>query len=232
MNKKVIITMALVLISSFGFTVEKITEKMIKHIYDDTKLWEYATSELKENGYVFSVKNLLEENDKTNYPWATRVNGGVDESILVFFLQPDPDLNGKWQKGIGIVNGFAKSEALYKANNRAQDIEIKLYRFGVTPLQSVIEHPKGWMMWSGLKLLEQTNVILSDEYLSTNIIYFSADLGKDYKINNPDETIFCYALILTVKSVYKGSKYNDLCISEIRFLTDDSGVNTNSAVTN
>lgn len=215
--------MVLVLNFSCGFSVEKITEKLIKHIYDDTKLWEYATSELKENGYVFSVKNLLEGNGKTNYPWATRVNGGIDESILIFFSQPNPDLNEKWLKGIGIVNGFAKSESLYKANNRAKVIEIKLYRFEFTDVQSEIEHPKGRIIWSEIKLLEQTNVTLNDEYLYDNKLYFSTNLENDYNSNKKKKystATFDYALVLTIDSVYNGSKYNDLCISEISFLTE------------
>ncbi len=172
----------------------------------------------------------MEEYGDSKYPWATRVNGGVGESILIFFPKPDTKFES-WQKGFGIVNGFSKSKFLYEANSRAKDIEVILYRmelgFGVVNRNV---YPK--MMWvipEFFQSLEQTNIKLTDEYLFTNNFYFNVDLEKDYD-ENKDELggIFEYALVLRITSVYKGNKYNDLCISRIIFLTNSKDMNSGS----
>jgi hypothetical protein len=234
MAKKGLLVIILIMCFSCVFAADKITEKKIRQIFNSTKSWEYATSELKENGYMFSVSNLLEEYGNSGSCWATHINGGVGESVLIYFLQPNEDSNEKWQKGIGIINGFAKSEVLYKANNRAKDIEVKLYRFEVNMLQGTIDAPKGMVIGPDLKLLEQTNITLNDNYLSENRLYFSTDLAIDnYEVRQETGSIYGYALVLTMKSVYKGSKFNDLCISEISFLTNvEAGARTDGGATN
>jgi hypothetical protein len=206
---------------SSAFAVEKITEDKIKQIFNKTELWEYATSELKEKNVVYSVSNLIDGDTSTC--WATRMNGGVDESIL-FFFTPDPNYNDGLQKGINIINGFARKKELYEANNRVKDVELKLYRMIVDGVMNRVKYPRNLSLID-LNLIEQTNTILKDEYLSENEVYFNTDLKSDFMMNNKNgEALVFYALVLTVKSVYKGSKFNDLCISEISFLTNvDAG---------
>jgi hypothetical protein len=105
--------------------------------------------------------------------------------VLIFFEQPkrfkvDTYLNENWPKGIGIINGFTKSEVLYKANNRAKDIEVKLYKMGIDFVQGTEDLPKGSYILVDLKLLEQTNITLNDDYLSENRLPFSINLETDY----------------------------------------------------
>jgi hypothetical protein len=71
-----------------------------------------------------------------------------------------------------------------------------------------------------LKLIEKTNVTLNDEFSNESKIFFATNLENDFKNSKTSGTLVHYALVLTVKSVYKGSKYNDLCISEVKLFTE------------
>jgi len=223
MCKKHLLILLQILLISCGFGKEKFTVEKIKKLFDKTESWQYATSELKEKGRVFSVSNLIDED--TNTCWATRINGGVNEEVLIFFSPPDLDLGEKWQKGIGIINGFSKNKSLYYANNRAKDVEIKLYRMLVDGTSDRILCPRMLFIRS-INLIEQTNIKLEDEFGGQSKYYFFTDLENDSKNNkikfgNITASFFVeYALVLKIKSIYKGSKHNDLCISEIRFLTE------------
>jgi len=213
MCKKHLLILLQILLISCGFGKEKFTVEKIKKLFEKTESWQYATSELKEKGRVFSVSNLVDED--TNTCWATRVNGGVNEEVLIFFSLPNLDLGEKWQKGVGIINGFAKNKSLYYANNRAKEVELKLYR-----IFCVADSIKYFV--KDINLVEQTNIVLQDEFGIENKYYFSTnieDINGDY-VRKEGNFGIEYALVLTIKSVYKGSKHNDLCISEIRFLTE------------
>jgi len=187
MKRKIIISIVLIYIASYVFTEDKINEESIINIFNNTPFWEYATSELAENGYNFSVSNLVNNNQGTC--WATRTNGGIGEAILLFFNNQffpsyrniNSDYKFDWQGGINILNGFAKSKRLYEENNRAKDIEIKLYKMYLD--MPAYGHPKGSMAITTIPLilLERTNLVLKDEYLSDNKIYFSTNLELDAK---------------------------------------------------
>ena len=65
-------------------------------------------------------------------------------------------------------------------------------------------------------------VTLSDEiienpiYLNWSEFKFSFDLPDQYKDGTPDRHyLYQFYLKLEIQSVYKGSKYNDTCISEM-----------------
>ncbi|HEY3840067.1 MAG TPA: discoidin domain-containing protein [Bryobacteraceae bacterium] len=88
---------------------------------------------------------------------------------------------------IGIVPGYAKSEELCFANSRVQDLEVK-----------VNNNPP-------------VTVTLPDEFVESGVY--------DYKgyalINLPAYPGDARTITLTVKKVYPGTKYSDLCISEL-----------------
>jgi hypothetical protein len=88
---------------------------------------------------------------------------------------------------IGIIPGYAKSRQLYFANNRVAEVKITI---------------------------NNTDTItksLEDEYVSFSPYspkaYQMIDLGEN---NKPVKTI-----VITITKVYKGTKYDDTCISEI-----------------
>lgn len=232
----------IVLLSVFMkmYAGDEIDVQRIIYLYNKTDYRLWATSELKEKGRDYSVKNLLDGD--VNTAWATRINGGVGEQIVIFGID----------KGIFIVNGYGKSKDIYLKNNRAKEIEVKIYRAyvgvvaGATteagpPRESLLINPLEEEI-PLIELVSKTNFVLKDEYLFTNTYYFFLDFKKDEK-----ETVerikklrkekritkeymgedyvgyhaLEYIMVFTIKSIYKGTQYNDLCISEIGFLADD-----------
>jgi hypothetical protein len=88
---------------------------------------------------------------------------------------------------LGLVPGYGKNESLYFANNRVQEVAI-----------SVNNGPA-------------TSATLPDEFVA-----FSPGSYKGYAlVNLGGYSGDARTVTLTIRKVYKGSKYNDLCISEI-----------------
>ncbi|MEJ5284629.1 MAG: hypothetical protein WHS77_06210 [Brevinematales bacterium] len=238
---------------------EKIDTKKIIYLYNKTDYTIWATSELKEKGYNYSAKNLID--DRLDTVWATRVNGGLGEELIMFFS--GRHMVDGWRRGIWIINGHGKNKDLFLKNNRVKELELKLYRnysvgiAGATveagpPRESLLVNPLSEDNALKDPLIEyifQTNITLRDEYLYTNKYYFPINFEENEKetegrikklrlekgIQDTND-IFSnyygynsigYVLILTIKSIYKGSKYNDLCISEIWFLSEEEEGKTN-----
>ncbi len=214
---KRIIIILFILMNAWAFGKDKIyfNEKRVKDLFlkSGSKIYITSTSELVENDIIFYDKNLI--NDQTDLPWATRKNGGVGEEIMIMFDRPDPFSNEKWVKGIKIINGFHRNKQLYDLNNRVKDIDLYLYKIIYDVRQDIGE------VILGLFLIESNNIQLKDDYNLNNSFYFKTDLDKEHKENRFDkyvEDISKYTIVFKIKSVYKGSKYNDLCISKINFL--------------
>lgn len=127
----------------------------------------------------------------------------------------DQDLNTAWvegRKGYGsgewisfefkgpfdieelrIVNGYTKSEKLYYANNRVKRMRLKL----------VTEHDE---------LEDEINLsdIPYEEMMEKcGEVIFKTDYGKRILVNK---------VVFIIEEVYRGSRYDDTCISEILFI--------------
>ena len=88
---------------------------------------------------------------------------------------------------IGIIPGYGKNEALYFANNRVQELAI-----------SVNNGPA-------------ITATLPDEFIA-----FGPSSYKGYAlVNLANYSGDARTITLTIRKVYRGSKYNDTCISEI-----------------
>lgn len=87
-----------------------------------------------------------------------------------------------------IANGNLFNEDKYYANNRVQDLKLQFYQEG--------------------NLVYEQTCYLPDSYES------SVNGELTYEIT---EMIPCDQVILQVINVYRGSQYNDLCISEVEF---------------
>lgn len=200
----------------FGGDGVYFNEKKIKDLFLNTDKYIYATSQLKEKGYDFKVENLVDENAKL--PWSVRKNGGVEEEIMLIFYPPAPYSEEKWARGLNIINGFHQNPALFDQNNRAKEMDVYLYKIYYDARDNM-KSPRGEALL-GFYLIESNSIELKDGYAAKNLIYFKTDLEKEDKTNNTKKHSVQYAMVLKIKSVYKGSKYNDLCISKINFLYD------------
>ena len=143
--------------------------------------------------FDFHAYTAASSSEKPGYPakavgdfdsstaWVAGKNGGINESLTLHLNQPEHI------DQIRLIPGFAKSKALYYANNRVKEVEISVNG----------EH--------------QATVTLPDEYISYGpyskkgyeLIDLGAYAGKAQTIT------------LRVKAIYPGTKYDDTCISEI-----------------
>ena len=131
----------------------------------------YLTENLSSGEYSHKPEYVLDDNLDT--AWVEGVKGsGVNEWILLKFDNEIP------LEMIYIINGYAKSQSLYKKNNRVKEIRV--------------EFSDG--SYSDLTLDDDT---------------------MDYQIFNFKESINTSYIKFTMLDVYKGSKYDDTCISEI-----------------
>ncbi len=99
---------------------------------------------------------------------------------------------------IRIAAGLFANEKYYKFNNRVKEIKVKFYRLnkGTDPFRY------------------SENVFYNKSYLlEDKKEYQSMKIGRDYDGN------YYYVKYLSFycKSTYKGAKYNDTCVSDIRF---------------
>jgi hypothetical protein len=141
----------------------------------------YASSELIDKNNRYAVKNIIDERPET--AWVEgRKDSGINEYINIHFntrveVEPNNYEEGLLKiKKIGIINGYAKNNTIFKQNNRVKKIRLK----------------------GG----------------SHDQIYTLKDT-MDMQYIEFDEPILTSMIKITIFEVYKGSKYDDTCISEI-----------------
>jgi hypothetical protein len=172
---------------------------------------------------VLASSTLTEEGKKkeTYAPWRVfdcdnntawvegKDNEGIGEWLLFGAFDEFSNICG-----VEILPGIAASEKLFKMNNRPKKIllEYETLKKGVSPYS-------GEYYVSFCKEL-----VLKDENRFQRFMFNKSikDYVGEYDKKNAKETNPSGSIRFTIKEVYKGSKYNDTAISEIRFL-DKSG---------
>ncbi len=135
------------------------------------------------SGISYGPANLHDFSPLT--AWAVP-DGGVGQSVTWRFAQAWSDEVYAFNGRIVIVNGYAKSEALFKENNR---------------VRSLVVYYNG-RLFCRLALEDSRELQVFD--LST--------LRSRLPARKVNDT-FCFR----IESIYKGTKYNDTCISEMLF---------------
>lgn len=162
----------------------------------------------------YGVSNVFDFDLST--AWVEGVEGeGVHETV--YFRVP------AGRSRLNIMNGYAKTKALYRKNNRVRTLKITCYA-GVNPEGYVSEmaasykalpYPREWTLFfpDTCKVHSFTLPLFSSAADS-----FLTETLKTYK-NNFSLPAAATALIikLEIQDVYKGSKWDDTCISEIFF---------------
>lgn len=127
----------------------------------------------------YDAENVRDLQNQT--AWVAGANGGINESLTLTLDKPTH------VDQIGIVPGYAKSEALYFDNSRVEELEIRVN--------------------NGPAI----TATLPDEFVA-----FDPGSYKGYALinlgNYPGDA---RTITLTIRKTYPGNKYKDLCISEI-----------------
>ena len=172
-----------------------------------------ASSTLHESGDIDYTTYNLRDDDPTT-AWVEGVDGYGEGQTLSFYSDDCeycecPDSISR----IGIINGYAKSDATFKNNSRVKDFEI---------MTTEVVTEEAYRSDNGYYNVElhPGDPSCDDSYHANKIYRFTM---KDTK----DEQFFSFGgkkailnMTLTIKSVYKGAKYKDTAISEILFYGD------------
>lgn len=133
------------------------------------------------NGFTYNAKNAHDFNHES--VWAEGVDGdGIGEYIIYHFPATCAKVTG-----VKILNGHAKNENLWKANNRIKSL--KVYYNGKE--HAILE-------------LEDTRCL---QFFEIGIVGY----GPSSTYNRP------WNLKFEIMEVYPGEKYNDTVISELYF---------------
>lgn len=179
-----------------------------------------ATSELDDEqsnemiNYKYGAINLFDGNYTT--AWVEGVKGdGSGESVYVVIPNNC--------KTINIFAGYGKNSALYISNNRVKRLKLSCY-VGISPM--------GWVSEIGISY--KTKMFPREFYIDlkdiANLQTFPFPFSYDEMNEFREKVISSYhqeftdsiyhihtILQLKIEDVYKGSKYEDACISELFF---------------
>lgn len=156
----------------------------------------FAKSTLLDNNSTerYSIKNLFDNN--YDNVWATRLkpSENIDRDFFITFK------NSQTIKSISINNGFIKNDSLFNNNARVKTIVFYFYE----------DDGKNIYEGNGKDhYVYQKEVNLRDTPESQEIIFGEIAFNKIKRIE------------IDIKEVYKGNKYEDICISnfEINLLS-------------
>jgi hypothetical protein len=173
---------------------------------------EGASSTLVEKGKpkdTYAPWKVIDGNPGTAW-----VEGAKDEGIDEFLIFGMGFLSDCY---IEILPGFARNAALFTANNRPKDLEIYVV------LKDHLHEIKKISDINNVIKLKEYKIHLSDEmkWQRFDLPDLEKELAKQRGI-----TYDMIKMVLVIKSVYRGSKDNDTCISEIRFIRKKDGEDT------
>lgn len=208
----------LILLLSSQFATAQEWEKLI--LFDVKGYFFLATTELENpnqkddelHNYKYGAVNLFDGDFST--AWVEGVKGdGVGESVFISVPYNC--------KTINIHNGYGKSESLLRENNRVKRLKLTCYA-GINPTGHITEiayafktklYPKDFYID-----LQDVDSIQTFNFPFTpkELIEFKEQVKNQY-LENFTEPIYQMAIIvkLEIEEVYKGTKYDDTCISEI-----------------
>lgn len=151
-------------------------------------------------------------NEQKNYPvsnlcdgdittaWVSSIRSGIGEKITIQFKKPTDVSN------LVLINGYHKNEKTYLENNRIRKIDIiaegKIYKEDGSTEENVRNMELSWAA--------------NDKYLPVSFerLKQHPDMSS-VKVSYPYESFKATKIELTIREIYRGTKYDDTCISEI-----------------
>ena len=185
----------------YGSTSYLIEDKQLKQM-------ERLRDEFDEKGAEAVIREYSPHklfDGKENTAWVEGAAGpGTGEGVL-FVVKPNI-------KGIKILPGYA-APGLFEKNNRPKEVSVEI--FAASP---DFEHSAFGGITYNLKSFYKVNAIIKDSmsYEQIDIPFNPSFKIEASKKTNDHAHKICVGI--TIVSVYKGSLYDDTCISEIKVL--------------
>lgn len=189
---------------------------------------------LDANGYFITATSELPDTNQGE-EWINFKYGAInltDADLKTAWVEGEPG-NGVGQsvyisvpydcRTINIFNGYTKSKTLFTQNNRVKNIKVTCY-IAINPMGYVTEianifllKPYPQNFYFELKDIDSLQTF-AFPISPNNLDEFKAQAKKEYlKVYTEPINLITVIFQLEIKSVYKGTKYNDTCISEIFF---------------
>jgi hypothetical protein len=162
-----------------------------------------------EGSFCYKCKNVLDRNASTC--WVPK-QGSEKNGIYEFLILKIP----YGSKGIKIINGLAKTNALFYANNRIK----KLYLGFIVKMDPSEEDacPPGGKYHLTYQTITDKLILLKDS-MRPQSLYFDKVVTN---FNWNDKYYFKYRkniyLVVAIWDIYNGNQYNDTCISDIEII--------------
>ncbi|WP_191013759.1 NADase-type glycan-binding domain-containing protein [Treponema zioleckii] len=171
----------------------------------------------------YEINNLHDGESST--AWVEgKTDDGIGEWVIIPVENWEENLNyvyeysynniKKFNVVLDVWNGYQETLDLYKKNNRVKDAEITIY---AVPYCTSMEGESE--LEGAPEIVLQKDVQFSDEivenpiYINWSCHEFSFELPEEYKTKYYEYEFYVRCKI---KSVYKGTKYSDTCISELK----------------
>jgi hypothetical protein len=174
--------------------------------FDNNVFWS-SSSELEQDIYAdfgkYGATNLADKDSTTCWAEGSDSDGSGE---YVWFVIPEST------EILRIRNGYQKSEEVFFANNRPRNIQFELYAC-YEPIAYVSESHNGFFFSEKLFTAKNT---LKDEFGYQDIL-LDFNWPDIHESLSHDRTFpkDRFLLKLKIVDVYKGSKWNDACISDI-----------------
>ena len=165
------------------------------------------------NRYNYEISNISDSDIST--AWVEGVKGdGVGEYVYIPIFRKETNSSFKYNKKndikitFSIFNGFCKSSELFYKNNRIKTAKITIFVIPMTTAQDgypsfPYEDEENEILLA--KVIELKDIIESQTFEEKINIY-----NSNYQYDTP-----FVLLKFEIIDVYKGTKYDDTCISEI-----------------
>lgn len=178
---------------SYNNKVEKISKYILEHRIPSSYIKSIEVSSQLEGNY--SKANMFDNNFKT--AWVEGVSGnGIGEKIKI-------ELNNYTLDAVCLINGYSKNSDTYTENNRIKKIKIEIEKVDYQDSNNIIAETFD----KEFEDLPFININLNNFYSLTGTI-------DDYRLGYTK----VLSITITILEVYKGTKYDDTCISELYLL--------------
>lgn len=163
---------------------------------------------------TYGAANVFDQNFST--AWVEGKKGeGIGEAL--FFMLPEGTTR------LNIMNGYSKNKNLYYKNNRARSVKLSFYA-GINPegfvseiaaiYKSVLYSQEFTITLADTCTVQSFPIPLSWDEIHTFTKETLGSYSRDFDIPPADTAVI---IKLEILQVYKGSKWDDTCISEIFF---------------
>jgi hypothetical protein len=178
-------------------------DSWVKRVESSEKKIIASSVHKSEGKYTYVAENLLD--NRLDTCWCPEGNG-IDEFILMKIPYKS--------RGIRIINGIAINEKLFIMNNRVRKLYVAFIGKSDSFLNSgVCDEENNYAIF--YQLTPDSFVELKNQK-SPQEIFFEKFENLDWERYDLDENNIY--LMIGIIDIYKGTKYNDTCISEIEII--------------